>query len=116
MVDVLNQLAGDFVLYMVEPNEDGENAGTDEERQLSMLGIYAGLIDGDAFHETIERLFDAGGLESTFDMQELEGVDVYVIDDENALDGGIAFMPRAFSVALSRYVLRRGLMALDRDG
>jgi len=116
IIDVLNQLAGDFAIYMVEPEEPDGAAGTGTDslldQELSMLGIYAGLVDGDAFHASIEKLFEAGGLENFFDMQEVAGVDAYVIDGEDDLDGGIAFMPRAFSIALTRRVLERSLMAL----
>ncbi len=114
VVDVLNQLAGDFAVYMIEPEQPGDGLPTSDERQFTMLGIYAGLLDGEAFHAAIEKLFDAGGLANVFDMQEVAGVDAYVIDEEDEFDGGIAFMPQAFSIAISRRVLERSLRALSR--
>ena len=115
IVDVLNQLAGDFVAYMVEPPDLEITELTEDERVFSMLGFYAGLVDGSAFHTAMEKLFEAGALENYFDVQELAGVDAYLIADDSTLDGGIAFMPHAFSVALSKRVLERGLKALSRS-
>ena len=120
VADVLNQFAGDFALYLVDPPSEeqggapGETSQVSEMDVLAMLGFYAGLIDGDAFMGAFERLIDAGGLESEFDTEELAGVEAYVFNDDDGLDGGIAFLPRAFTIAISRHVLERNLQALTR--
>jgi hypothetical protein len=113
IVDILNLLAGDFALYLVEPAKQERDSGLRGLEEMLMLGFYAGLVDGDTFLAAFEKLFDAGHLESVFDLQEIAGVDAYIGRDDD-FDGGVAFLPRAFSVAPSRSVLERGLKALTR--
>ena len=113
VVDVLNQLAGDFALWFVEPPGRESDGSLGEMEELLMLGFHAGLVDGDAFLTAFEKLFEVGRLESVFELQEIAGVDAYVAGDDG-FDGGIAFLPRAFSVALARPVLERALQALTR--
>jgi hypothetical protein len=114
VTDVLNQLAGDFTVYFVEPPEEGnsELAGIFPglERLLS-LGVYAGLVDGAAFLTAFRQLVEVGRLESVFEVKEVAGVEAYTID-EDEFDGGMAFLPRTFAVAPTHRVLERSLLAL----
>jgi len=109
--DVLNQLAGDFTFYLVDPPKQLDG---DWLKDFLMLGFQAGLVDGGAFETALEKLFDFGGLAATFDLEEIAGVDAYVMNDEDDFNGGLAIMPRAFTIAVSRQVLESGLKALTR--
>jgi len=111
IVDVLNQLAGDFVFYLVEP----ASAEGRRDQGLHSLGFHFGLVDGDAFLATFEQLIEVGRLEETLDLVQIAGVDAYVMDEaDEGLDGGMAFLPRAFAAAPTRGVLERSLRALTR--
>ena len=111
------QLAGDFAFYFVEPPNEEDEGRFGEMEELLMLGFHAGLVDGDAFLEAFEKLLEVGSLGSIFELEEMAGVDVYLADEDDDFDGGVAFLPRAFTAAPSRRVLERGLQALTRaDG
>lgn len=112
VVDVLNQLAGDFAVYFVEPAQEKRASRFGELEELLSLGVQVGLVDGDAFMTAFERLLEIPGLESTFQLEELAGVDVYVADEDDDFDGGLAILPRTLAVAPARRVLERSLKAL----
>jgi hypothetical protein len=113
VVDVLNQLTGDVALYLVD-DPGGEPVGPREVRGLRVLGFQLGLLDGDAFLTAFEKLIDTGGLANVLDHEEIAGADAYVAAEGYAFDGGLAFLPRAFTAAPSRRVLERALLALTR--
>lgn len=102
--DVLQQLAGDLAVYLVEP------AGPEEE-SWSALGIHAGLKDGASFRTAFQKLLDVGDLTEVFSVEEVAGVEAYVAQEDAGFDGGIAILQRAFTIALSRRVLEGSLRA-----
>jgi len=114
VVDVLDQLAGDFALYLVAPESEAWRPPAGDFPALLLFGMHAGLVDGDAFLEAFEKLIEVGDLSSALDLDELAGVDVYTLREESDFDGGLAFLPDALSVAATRRVLERGLLALTR--
>lgn len=109
--DVLNQLAGEFAFYAVEPPQQLTG---DMFEELLMLGFQAGLEDGGAFETALEKLLDFGGLATVFELEEIAGVDAYVMDSDDDFNGGISILPRAITIALSRQVLESSLRALTR--
>lgn len=111
VVDVLNQLAGDFAVYFVDPPQEEMEPDFDGMEELASLGFQAGLLDGEAFLSAFETLIEVGDMGSAFDLEEIAGVDAYVVRDDGA-DGGVAFLPDAFAGAPSRRVLERSLRAL----
>jgi len=114
VVDVLNQLAGDFALYLVHPASGEEPPEHDELETLFLLGFQAGLVDGGAFLEALEKVLEVAAIESVFDLEVIEGVDAYVFDGDDEVDGGLAVLPRTFTVAPARRVLENALRALTR--
>jgi len=120
IVDVLNQLEGTFALYFVErerPRLDAEATepeGALDEMDVMELGFLAGLLDGDAFLSAFEKLTEVGPLESVLELEEIEGADAYLVSDQDDVDGGLAFLPRALAAAPARAVLVRALRALTR--
>ena len=114
VADVLNQLEGDFALYFVDPGDGEDESRTGEMEELLSLGFHAGLIDGDAFLTAFENLLEVVFLQDVFELEEIAGVDAYVTGEDDDIDGGIAILPRAFTVAPSRRVLERALLALTR--
>ncbi len=114
IVDVLNQLEGNFAFYLADPpSVDGEERLGDEERLLS-IGFQAGLVDGDTFLTAFEKLIGVGQLEDEFTFEEIAGADAYLLAENDYFEGGFAFLPRAFIIGLSRNVLERSLQALTR--
>lgn len=116
--DVLAQLAGDVVIYLTEP-ASASDGRRDEMRWLEALGLQLGLRDGAAFLDAIESLIEVGGLASVLEAETIEGADAYLLGEEagDELDGGLAFLPRAFVLSPSRRTLERSLRALARvDG
>jgi hypothetical protein len=114
VVDVLNQLAGDFCFYFVQPEERKPGERLDAMDALPTLGLQAGLVDGNAFLTALEKLLAVGGLEAMFDIEEIAGVDAYVFEGDEGVDGGLACLPRALTIAPSRRVLEHNLQALTR--
>ena len=113
IVDVLDQLSGVFAFYAVEPPEDDGRSELDAMDFLASMGLYFGVLDGDAFLTVFETLFDSGGLQSVFDLEDIAGVDAYVISQSSdGIDGGLAFLPNAFVVGPARRVLERAVQAL----
>jgi hypothetical protein len=112
--DVLMQFAGDFAIYLLAPpTSDGE---ADWESELLTFGFQAGLKQRDAFQSALETLLGAG-FESYFTFLDLEGAEALVLGDEDHLgdiNGGIAFFPKSFTLALSRANLRKSVLALSR--
>ncbi|MFT5051968.1 MAG: hypothetical protein ACI8QZ_003399 [Chlamydiales bacterium] len=103
--DVLDQLEGTFAFYMLEGASDD-----DPLDNLGKMGFLAHLLDGEIFFEAFEQL--VSGVGDVFERVELEGVDAYVFPSDPELDGGIAFLPKAFVVAPARPILVRALRAL----
>lgn len=114
VVDVLNQFEGVFAFYFVEPEEEPEPNQFRNLENLLMLGFHAGLVDGGAFQTAFEKLIDVGGIGEVLDLQDIAGVDAYVIDEDDGFNGGVAFLPKAFTIAPARRVLERALQALTR--
>ena len=116
IVDVVDQLAGDFALYFVDAGP-GTIEGLPAEMELVLsLGLHASLVDGDTFLSAFEQLVQVGPLGNALDMVEISGVDAYLLDgDDETVDGGLAFLPRAFVVAPGRRVLERAIGALLRE-
>ena len=112
--ELLNQLAGDFAMYFVEP--DGEESSDHWRDEFSLFGFHARLVNGDVFLGALEKLIAMGGLDTMLDLQELGGAEAYLMPEgegyESGLDGGFACLPNALSIAMSRRVLERSLLAL----
>lgn len=117
--DVLNQLAGDFALYVVHPAHGEGDVPSGETDIWRLLGFQAGLVDGDVFRSAFDKLIGVGGLGSIFAQEQIAGVDAYLAREDpghgaGGSDGGVAFLPRAATLAPARSVLERALRALTR--
>jgi hypothetical protein len=126
--EVLGQLDGTFVVYSVESQRPPAAATADfmtYDEELDELGLTLGLKSGDMFLDAFERLIGSTGLESEFDLEEIESTDVYTIQfgsggdlDNSAdvdIDGGLAFPPHAFILGFARSTIERALRAENGD-
>ena len=110
--DVLNQLAGDFALYHVEPTPEQLESAEPYMRDIMTIGIHAGLVDGNDFVAVFDRLLD-GGLQSVLELEDIHGVDVYVVGEDEG-GGGAAILPRMLAAGATRPVLEAAVAALTR--
>ena len=75
------------------------------------LGVTVGLLDGHELLDVIERMFDVGGLHSTFELEEIAGVDAYVLGHDPD-GGGAAILPQALTIGVRRSILERTVGAV----
>ncbi|MEM9381263.1 MAG: hypothetical protein AAGB93_15020 [Planctomycetota bacterium] len=114
--DVVEQLGGDFALYLVDAGPPAVEGPSSEMELALSLGFLASLVEGDAFLSAFEQLVQVGPLGGALATVEIAGVDAYLLDgDDETIDGGLAFLPRAFVVAPARLVLERSIGALLRE-
>jgi len=109
IVDVVDQLDGTFAFYGLDlPDEEkaGDWLGFEE------FGILASVVDGDGFLDAFERAIGGKPFEERLDLIDVEGVDVFTGSGDDDFDGGLAFLPRHFTLSLSRATLTRALRAL----
>lgn len=109
IVDVVDQLDGTFAFYAVDLPEE-EKAG--DWLGFKEFGFLASVVDGDGFLDAFERAIGGKPFEEELDLIDIEGVDVYTEKGGDDFDGGLAFLPRHFTVGLGRGTLTRALRAL----
>ena len=106
--EVVQQLDGTVAIYKLAPPSGGSG-----DLDFGGIGLLVGLVNGDSFLDSFERLVGGGPLESMLDLIELEGVDAYAFGEEEEY-GGLAIQPRSLIVGFDRPALTRALRALNK--
>ncbi|MCP3914397.1 MAG: hypothetical protein GY711_02445 [bacterium] len=108
---ILAQLAGTFAIFMAEdPSYQPEN---DLFAEFMQIGALIKIVDGDGFLDTLDTLMGAGGVESMFRSEEIDGADVWLVDEEDEdFDGGMAITPDWFLFGVRRAILTGTLGAV----
>ncbi|GEM_PF-2233986 len=105
---VVRQLTGPTALVVLDPGETTETLG------MFGLPIFLtqGLANGLDFQEAFEELVPMAGEFIRLELDDVHGVDVYqIVDTGMGIDGGIAFLPSAFLIALNGDALLRAVAA-----